>query len=76
MIRAFESDLRGNEETHSRLTPGRKSGVCRLGEALNELLALYPPARASDDVDVAVEWAPPSVELVSGDVAAYSASRA
>jgi hypothetical protein len=76
MICGSESELCRDRENLIRLADEHRGGVCRLGDALNELLALYPVVIETEAMDVTAEWAPFPVTLVAADAALYSASRA
>ena len=72
-MREFEVELPG-ERRRCGSSKERHGSVCRLGDALSELLALYPLPIERDDVDVVAPWPATAVELVGCDI--YSASRA
>ncbi|MGH7138214.1 MAG: hypothetical protein ACREHD_20880 [Pirellulales bacterium] len=69
---ALAGDCGSRHQTSGR----REGGVCRLGDALSELLALYPPAIEMDDIDLVAQWPAAGAGLVDCEADAYSASRA
>jgi hypothetical protein len=73
-MRAFEVELPVERGSQPEGSQERQGGVCRLGDALSELLALYPPVIEWDEVDVVASWPASAVEHVACDI--YSASRA